>query len=355
MRYVYQNIQSLQLEISSHCNVACPQCPRNHYGGPTVADLPLINWSLQDLKNILDIDFINQLEFIYFCGTYGDPMFNKNIVDMCSWLKTANPKLQIGIHTNGSLGRPGQYQELAQLADFMAFGIDGLEDTNHLYRRNASWNRLMNNVQTFIDSGGCAHWDFIVFEHNQHQVEGARLLSQQLGFNTFNVKKTSRFFNKQHKLVPFVQVLDDDLRPVYQIKPSTDPAYLNQQYDILDRIDTDSYTTTAKINCYYLHKNEIYIGADGFVFPCGWLHDRLYGVESENSVDRKILFDMMEQGGGKHIANCFSTPLKQIVDGPWFTSIHNSWGSNQLERCAWLCGDRVNLIQEQNQMVNYDL
>ena len=30
------------------------------------------------------------------------------------------------------------------------FNIDGLEDTNHLYRRNTDFNKIINNAQAFI-------------------------------------------------------------------------------------------------------------------------------------------------------------------------------------------------------------
>jgi len=355
MKYSLKAIKSVQLEISSNCNAACPQCPRNYYGGETISDLPLINWSTEDLKNILSVNFVQQLEFIYFCGTYGDPMFNKNIVDMCKWLKSTNPKLQIGIHTNGSLGKKQDYKTLASFVDFIAFGIDGLENTNHIYRRNTVWSRIVENTKAFIEAGGIAHWDFIVFEHNQHQIDQAQSLSHHLKFKTFNVKKTSRFFNKEHKLVPALTVFNRNKRPVYEIRPASDTRYLNQQYEIIKSVNALNYVSESKIVCHYLKKNEIYIGADGYVFPCGWLHDRLYGVESKNSSDRVTLLKMMEEAGGQKMANCFETPLQQIVDGKWFDIIQQSWHNNQLERCAWMCGDKVNLIQEQNTMVNYEI
>ena len=70
---------------------------------------------------------------------------------------------------------------------YVRFGIDGLEDTNHLYRRNVRWPTLMRNVRAFVEAGGNAEWDFIEFRQNQHQVEQARMLADELGFSMFNV------------------------------------------------------------------------------------------------------------------------------------------------------------------------
>jgi len=351
--YNYQNLRALELEISSYCNAACPQCPRNNHGGPVIDDLPLINWSLNDLQSILEPSLVRQLNFIYFCGTYGDPMFNKSIVDMCSWLKNINTNLKLGIHTNGSLGRVETYQELAKLVDFVAFGIDGLEDTNHLYRKNTNWNTIVSNAKTFVDSGGIAYWDFIVFAHNEHQVDLAREFSHKIGFQEFNVKKTARFFNKEHKLIKDLDVLDSKLRKTYKIELPTNQTYLNKNYSSFKEVHLPEYVKNTKISCISKSAKQIYIGADGYVFPCGWLHDRLYGIESARTEDRARIYELMEQTGGTHSANCFKTPLVDIVDGPWFTAIQDSWNSNKFERCAIMCGDKINLIKEQNESIYY--
>jgi MoaA/NifB/PqqE/SkfB family radical SAM enzyme len=353
MKYHLADVRSVELEISSHCNAACPQCPRNHHGGATVSDLPLTNWTLSDLQRALAPEFVKQLEFVYFCGTYGDPMFNKNIVDMCQWLRTTNPGIRLGIHTNGGLARPATYRALADMVDFIAFGIDGLEDTNHVYRRNVDWHRVMTNAKAFIGSGGRAQWDFIVFEHNQHQVDAARRMSQDLGFRSFNVKKTYRFFNRKHEIVPALTVLDADRQPVYVIKPPTNTQFVNQHMQQLIQIDRNQYLDSAKISCVFLQRREIYIGSDGFVFPCGWLHDRMYGIESQGSRDRERMHSMMRDIGGADRANCFHTPLQDIVNGAWFDAIQQSWHSAQrFDRCVWQCGG-ANYIQEQNEHIQY--
>ena len=67
------DIKILQLEISNYCNAACPQCPRNYFGGKTISTLPLSRWSLSVFKKLFTPDLLKSIEEIYFCGTYGDP------------------------------------------------------------------------------------------------------------------------------------------------------------------------------------------------------------------------------------------------------------------------------------------
>ena len=345
--YQYKQIDHVQLEITTVCNAACPQCPRNHHGGPTIKSLPMISWKLRDLQQALPIEFIQQLKSIYFCGTYGDPMANKNIVAMCAWLKGVNPNIKLSLHTNGSVGSVDLYKQLSTLVDFIAFGIDGLEDTNHLYRRKTQWATIMRNSQAFIKAGGHAYWDFIVFKHNEHQVEQAEQLSKALGFEKFNIKKTYRFLNRNHQLIPSLTINQ------FILQPPSNTKYQNQKMLDVKSTDLTKYQQTTKIDCFYLKKKEIYIGADGYVFPCGWLHDRLYGVESESSPDHETIKQMMTDAGGPNMANCFQTPLNNIVEGEWFAQIQLNWQTNKLQRCAMMCGEKFNFVKDQNELVSY--
>lgn len=350
MQFSYQNIRVLQAEITSDCNAACPQCPRNMYGGKTIPNLPINRWLVNDLPKMFRNNFVNQLELIYFCGTYGDPMMNPQVLQIAEWFKERNPKVKIGIHTNGGVGKISTYKRLADTVDFMAFGIDGLSNTNHLYRRRVKWDQIMARAESFITAGGQAHWDFIVFEHNQHQVDKAKTFAATLGFQKFNIKKTSRFLNRRHEVMSFQSVLDKNGNEEYKIYPPTEKKYLNSQLATPDQ----NTLQTTQIGCNALRINEIYVAADGMVFPCGWLHDRLYGPEVETTEDHMMMKRMLKQLGGSLKANCQYTDLQELVDGPWFRMISDSWGGpSRLQRCAVLCGACVNPIGVQNENISY--
>ena len=65
------------------------------------------------------------------------------------------------------------------------FSVDGLSDTNHLYRQNVVWDNVERNMRVSFAAGGRARWDFIVFGHNEHQVDEAQRTSRELGCRTF--------------------------------------------------------------------------------------------------------------------------------------------------------------------------
>ena len=72
------------------------------------------------------------------------------------------------------------------------WGIDGLEDTNHLYRVNVEWNRLRENWRAYISAGGRAKWQFIVFNWNQHQLNEVKSYSESENFKGFNLIQSVR-------------------------------------------------------------------------------------------------------------------------------------------------------------------
>lgn len=113
----FSDICVLQIEVSNYCNASCPQCPRNFFGGRVIPTLPLRSWRLVEFKKIFNVQLLDQLTQVYFCGTYGDPLTNTNLIEMCKFLKDGNPKIEIGIHTNGGIGKPEKFQTLATVVE----------------------------------------------------------------------------------------------------------------------------------------------------------------------------------------------------------------------------------------------
>tara|TARA_Y100000310_G_C20557824_1_gene751474 strand:+ start:46 stop:1125 length:1080 start_codon:yes stop_codon:yes gene_type:complete len=356
--YAVSEIKEIEWELTTKCNAACPQCPRNNYGGETISSLPITSITLEQVKNIIPWNDMTSLEFVYFCGTYGDPIACPDLLGIASWIKE-NTNCTVALHTNGGLQSPAYWKQLSKVTDWCAFGIDGLEDTNHLYRRNVKWNKLINNVKAYIDAGGEAKWDFIVFKHNQHQVDEARELANSLGFAEFNYKKTMRFLDKKHNFLDKQPVLDNKGKLEYYLEMPTVDKYVNTVAEAFQQIKSqygsfNAYANITPIRCFNMHKGKLYIGADGYVFPCGWLADRLYGKDAEQHPDHIKLKQLWEQLGGSHKANIYHTPLKEVVEQTWFQQLERSWtNKDRLERCGAQCGDDVNHIGDQNANVEY--
>ena len=178
----YEDIKSLHIEPTQGCNAACPQCDRNINGGEDNPYLKNAMLSSADYYEMFPRHFIEQLDSMYMCGNYGDPCISSYAIEGFRSFRNANPNIWLGMNTNGGARPEYFWEDLADAGVVVTFSIDGLEDTNHLYRQKVKWQNVMTNAQAFIDRGGRARWEFIVFKHNEHQVEEARQLSKDMGF-----------------------------------------------------------------------------------------------------------------------------------------------------------------------------
>jgi hypothetical protein len=320
-------------------------CSRNLNGGPKNPLVPQGELSFERIKSLLPPQFVAGLRNIYLCGNYGDPMLAKDTIQILEYFREMNPGITLGIHTNGSGRDRLWWRRLAGVVDYCRFGIDGLEDTNKIYRRHTSWSKIMASVKSFIDAGGNAEWDYIVFKHNEHQVEYARALAAALGFRAFSLKPTSRFFSAYEGAFSDRSPIDDrsGTRIGYLEAPKS-PDFRSQASDelaeIAQRGEYLQYLNETKIICKASERKSLYLSAEGLVTPCCWLGsiyrtDRVLGLGTE-------LIDLLPNGtkdieGDRH-------GLRKIVEGPVFQdTIPSSWQCNSLEagrlaHCARICG-----------------
>jgi MoaA/NifB/PqqE/SkfB family radical SAM enzyme len=349
----YDRINQIELELTTRCNAACPQCVRNHYGGRTWPTLPLVDLDLatviQRLEPVLEPSMLVRL-----CGTYGDPIMYRRVLDLVKWL--VSQRVEVAINTNASLRTPAWWADLAdalQDSGKVYFGIDGVGDTHQLHRRGTNFHRIIRNLRAFNSAGGRSIWSFIIFRHNQHQVEAARAMSEELGCENFAVKSTSRFVDKRHQLQDRTPVMDLNDQIEYWLEPTDRMEYANQGLDQVRQIsESGSYRDFLKhnsIRCHAQHTGLVVISAEGYVLPCGFLHDRFYGAEPESHPDREKLFDLIDGAGGLNSISIYHHGISQIVSGATFQAIAASWhGQNRLERCAHQCGVDNRLLFDAN-------
>ena len=249
----------LHVEASSYCNARCPGCPRNAYGYPLQEVFKEEHLSLIKFKQILSK--YREVKTINFCGNHGDSMMNPDIANL---VKESGCNCIIA--TNGSIGKLQTYETLANHGAEIVFGIDGLKDTNHLYRQEVNWNNLMIRAKHFIQCGGRASWQFIIFKHNAHQIETARKLSKQMGFVSFftidsgrnNFPAIDRNKNISHWILPNNVDVNPDLS--FNVED-----YLRMRYEPYEL--TTQSIKVDNISCE--HKlGSIYVNSTGELFPC---------------------------------------------------------------------------------------
>ncbi len=360
--FVYEEIRGLHLELTTKCNAMCPMCNRNFKGKVREA-LPILELTLEDIKKILSPEFLRQLKLISLCGVYGDPLCNTHFKEILKYLYICNPYLDIDIYTNGDFYDEDWWKELALMVkDYnctVIFGIDGIGKTHSLHRCNTNYDNIIANAAMFIKNGGTAQWDYIVFKHNEHEVSKAREISEQLGFSSFQIKKTSRFLKNFYEMDPNLDstILEYGKHPVYDFKGNI-KYYLelpeNQLYrnitekvylDILEKKDNISdYFNLNKIYCEALKTKGLFISAQGEVFPCCSVYQQvcyklIHDVSDPLELNEYYLYL-------KDDLSAFHKSIKEIVNGEFFNSLVDSFSISSIEDgkpkcCVRTCGKNL--------------
>ena len=108
--------------------------------------LPQVGLTLEDVQKIFPETLIKQLKVMFMSGTYGDPIVARDTLEVFEYFRACNPRIRLGMRTNGRGRKPEWWQRLASVVDYCNFGIDGLADTNHFDRQGTRWETIMESV-----------------------------------------------------------------------------------------------------------------------------------------------------------------------------------------------------------------
>jgi MoaA/NifB/PqqE/SkfB family radical SAM enzyme len=238
-----RDIKVLHVEPTDVCQAACALCARE-------TDLTFRkdrqhHLDMYKITKVFDADRIAALDKMFMCGNYGDPAAGKHTLKIYQEFRKLNSNIVLGMNSNGGLQNTVWWHELGRIfnqpKDYVVFSIDGLEDTNATYRVNVKWDKVIQNARAFIEAGGSAHWDMLVYRHNQHQVDECEQLAKSMGFKWFRAKVSKRPFTEKLQFPTGWQAIEK---------------------------------TMTSIKCHALEEQSVYIDALGNLGPCCWLGSR---------------------------------------------------------------------------------
>lgn len=323
------------------CNAACPQCVRtNPLTGKAYNYIQKSELSLEDFKKISPPWFLKQLEYIYFCGNYGDPLVAKDLLAILDYVWECNPNLSVKVHSNCSLRDASWWKRFAQLTNDKKFtliaSVDGSnQQTQELYRVNTNFEKIIENLKVFISYKGKVEWRYIVFKHNEHEVETAKKISEEIGCINFRSYSSNRQFPKGK----FKYNFNGEIK--YLEKPSYD---VDKKFNDRKTIEFEELeSTTAKIDCIANKTKSIFIDFEGNIMPCCHYGIRLYtnrrntkDVNNDAVVQETInnfgndKFNALELGLEQALANC----------GKFLDSLVPYWNSSNPLVCKMICGKK---------------
>jgi hypothetical protein len=354
--FKFDQLERIQIEITNRCQASCPMCPRNIHGGIDNPLLKLNDWTYDNFVKIFTIEVLAQIKQLSFCGDFGDPILNNDLISMCGYLKYHSPKIQIYIHTNGSARSEAWWRNLSNNLPenhSIIFALDGLADTHAVYRIGTDYNKIISNASAFINEGGNAEWCFIRFKHNTHQISRARQLSIDLGFKNFIVKNSKRFSR------PF-PVVDKKGKFLYNIEqPEDTPIEFVGKSQVAGH---QQWSNADKINCQSLNDKELYIDAHYLLSPCCMIGAFLYTNYDSNLLKTYNLYEedsIIEEGLAvqKQVLdfpklNVLELGLTTILETEqWQTIWQRKWQEKSSSTCIIMCGPHSPFISIDEQKV----
>lgn len=329
-----ENLNALEMDITSYCNAACPSCRRTHHLHSN--ELELTHFSLDTWKRLWTEDLIDaNITKLVLNGNWGDSMMHKDILEMLEYPIKHNPNIKLMIDTNGGMRREPFWESFAEILNsqyknpIVRFGIDGTDNyTNGIYRVDVLYDQVLRNAGVFIEGGGIAQWRFTVFDHNVHQIHDAHDIAERMGFEQFKSRKSyaRRIYAPGDKLVATTYCYDSMKPKDIFIHDKFPNRKFHKGYPYVDPPYQES-------KCIWYRENRIQIDPYGNIWPCCHISGLLMNTEN---LDIKL--DSWNKYGFKH-NNINHRSLGDILQDSYFTKeIPNAVDEARWKPCRDICG-----------------
>ena len=329
----------LQFELSSMCNAVCLGCVRtdtNTFNNKKflIPDKQYISFEV--FKKIITAPEFSSVLELEFCGTIDDPLMHPELLEFLDFAATVG-RYNIMLHTNASLRNVEYWTKLAHILQkherhTVKFSVDGLEDTNHIYRQNTTWSKIMENAQAFIQAGGRASWQYLIFPWNEHQMMDAKALSVSMGFYEFLSRHDRSYVTKMGL---------DKIQNVQRIPIVPNPGKKTTTDDLNIRLK-DSFKD--QISCNNQNHKMYFISFDSKLWPCCFINNGFFQTEpGKIEILEKRLFDAYCSDDWNDISKY---SIKDILNHDFYQQdLVDSWDSNQhgldkkdrIHRCTEVC------------------
>lgn len=323
-------LKSLHIELTTRCNARCPMCVRNYRGHDYNSGYPSCELDLADIKKIFTPAVLAELKqcTANFNGNVGDFSNARDGVEIVKFF--INHGIHVSINTNGSTRNADWWSQLALPGVSIGFALDGLADTHHLYRQDTDWHKIVENAQAFIAAGGHAVWRFVPFDHNRHQEQDCKDLAKSMGFqrfeNIYDGRDRGPVYQRNGEFSHWLGPAESNVPGI------KDMLHSHVTWFQIDTINVPKDTPEIKYNCQHKRAQEIYIAADGTVYPCCYLG--FYPGQMTHPGNEQLLPLVKEN-------NALEYGLEHSM--AWFDSVEATWSKNsirdgRLYQCVNSCG-----------------
>ena len=333
--------RKIQFELSSTCNLLCLGCVRTDPGTLSESKSFIDRktyLSKETFLKIISASDLASVTHLEFCGTIDDPLMHPEFIQLLESALSVK-QYTINIHTNASLRNTEFWQKLATVlaqhrSHQVNFSIDGLEDTNHIYRQNSNWNKIITNATSFIAAGGYAVWQHLIFPWNSHQTEQIKSLSINMGFKEFHQRR-------DRSIATQLGLDKIKLRQAQGRAAKSSNSTLDDINRELAEKNTDS------IECNTRNQGMLFVSYEGKIWPCCFIQNGFLNLDQGR---RKLLNDRLYSAYNSDTWNNANiTAVSDILNHRFFKEdLVDSWDSvscgggakDKIHRCSEVCAKK---------------
>ncbi len=253
----------LVIDPGNICTLKCPLCPTG-YGKNTRKKSAM---KFEDFRRIIDEikDYVYEVDLY----NWGEPFLIKDIFEMAEYAEKANIKVHLNSNLNVYMNNVGE-RLVKSGAEHLTVSIDGAcQETYEKYKRGGNFELVMKNLKEIINAKKKLKsrypkitWQFLVMKHNEHEIEKAKKIADEIGVNEINFRPVRCDTGSE------VTMTDKE-------KVETSEPWLPTQ-EKYSRYDYRNKKRKNKLKSCMFLKTTMTINGDGSVAPCCGVYDEKF-------------------------------------------------------------------------------
>ena len=244
------------IDACNVCNLRCPLCPT---GNTTIARKQAM-LSLEQYKELFDK--IKEYALVVSLYNHGEPLLNPDVFSIIE--HTHRSRVGTNISSNFNWPQPVEINDFIRSGlDYVTVSLDGVtQDSYQQYRVRGDIGEVFDNLKRLLSAKKAlrsktpfVEWQFIVFKHNEHEVDDARKLASELGVDLVRFISPGVPPEDMHNLE-----LQEKWMPRNPSYWERNPKLVEERGHVFDQ------------PCFYLYRS-MFIYPGGGVTPCCFAHD----------------------------------------------------------------------------------
>lgn len=252
MKLDLDNIETVEIDLTTMCNARCPLCYRNHQTYPEKYKIPFARSSTDILNQLLKFKNLKRVELI---GQLSEPTTHPEFILIVKELKKLGKQLKIC--TNGDLNGEDFWHDLGSLLDNndrVWFTLCGsTQEIHSKYRVGTSLSNILANASSLRKVREVDGARALVFKYNYEDIKSQKF-KEILDRFTFTETITSSIVDHETEFISNFDL--SQLSPVDQVQ---------KDYKNLEKF---SQICKMQIDCQSIDEHQVQIDPFGDIYPC---------------------------------------------------------------------------------------